>query len=58
MVPDIHLLAPSCGQCGLRILGHGVESNGRMFCCASCAEMKGTHGARDRVDKVSSGKLR
>src|SRR5262245_22141006 len=23
----IQLLAPTCGQCGLRIVGHGIESN-------------------------------
>jgi hypothetical protein len=32
-----HLLAPSCENCGCRILGHGVEVDGHMFCCAHCA---------------------
>jgi hypothetical protein len=45
----IHALAPSCGHCGTRIVGHGVESDGRMFCCAHCAERRGIEGARDRV---------
>jgi len=36
----IQALAPTCEHCGCRIIGHGVESNGRMFCCANCA-----HGA-------------
>ena len=32
-----HLLAPVCEHCKCRVLGHGVEENGRMFCCAHCA---------------------
>lgn len=43
-----HALAPTCGHCGCRILGHGVEAGGLMFCCAHCAEEKGLHGLRDR----------
>jgi hypothetical protein len=35
-------MAPSCGHCGCRIVGQGVEaSDGRYFCCAHCAEMAG-----------------
>jgi len=30
----IQALAPTCGHCGLRMVGHGVEKGGRMFCCA------------------------
>lgn len=33
----IHALAPSCDHCGCRILGHGVESDTGMYCCAHCA---------------------
>lgn len=43
-----HALAPTCEHCGCRILGHGLESGGLMFCCAHCAEEKGLHGLRDR----------
>lgn len=43
-----HALAPTCEHCGCRILGHGVESGGLMFCCVNCAEHKGLHGLRDR----------
>lgn len=46
----IHALAPTCAHCGCRIVGHGVESEGEMFCCAHCAEHAGVTGARDRVD--------
>jgi hypothetical protein len=38
----LHALAPLCGHCGCRIIGHGVEApDGRYFCCARCAEMAG-----------------
>ena len=46
----IHKLAPTCEHCDCRIIGHGVESNGRMFCCASCARHAGVSKAEDRVD--------
>ena len=45
----IHALAPACDHCGCRIIGHGVEDDGRMFCCAHCAQKSGVEGARDRV---------
>ncbi len=45
----IHALAPVCEHCGCRIIGHGVESDGRMFCCAHCAEQTGVTQLRDRV---------
>lgn len=45
----IHALAPSCGHCGVRITGHGLEKNGRMFCCAHCAGAEGVSGVRDRA---------
>jgi hypothetical protein len=33
----IHKLAPVCGHCGCKILGHGMEAQGTMYCCAHCA---------------------
>ena len=30
-------LAPVCEHCSCRIMGHGVEVAGRLFCCAHCA---------------------
>lgn len=44
-----HALAPVCGNCGLKILGHGVESKGVMFCSGNCARVQGHAGLRDRV---------
>jgi Rieske Fe-S protein len=45
----IHAIAPVCEHCGCRVIGHGIEAQGAMFCCAHCAEMEGVEGARDRV---------
>ena len=45
----IHMLAPKCSHCGCRIIGHGVESNGTFYCCASCASMSGVKGLEDRI---------
>jgi hypothetical protein len=44
----IQALAPTCDECGCRIIGHGVEAEGTMYCCAHCAERAGTSGLRDR----------
>jgi hypothetical protein len=46
----VHALAPTCAHCGCRILGHGLEADGRMFCCDHCAESSGVRGLRDRMD--------
>jgi hypothetical protein len=45
----IHALAPKCGHCGCRIIGHGVEADGRYFCCAHCAAEVGVAGIADRA---------
>ncbi|MEX2672559.1 MAG: hypothetical protein WD294_10660 [Phycisphaeraceae bacterium] len=45
----IESMAPRCGHCNCRIIGHGIEGEGRFFCCAHCAESVGVHNARDRV---------
>jgi hypothetical protein len=44
----IHRLAPSCDHCSCRIEGHGVESQGRIFCCVHCANRGGETALRDR----------
>ena len=45
----IHALAPHCKHCDCRIIGHGLEVEGTMFCCEHCAEAEGVHGFQDRV---------
>ncbi len=42
-------LAPICAKCGVRILGHGVERDGTIFCCAHCASEAGVTGLTDRA---------
>ena len=42
-------LAPVCEQCSVKIIGHGVEAAGRVFCCGHCAEQSGAEGIVDRV---------
>ena len=37
----IHAMAPTCEHCGCRVIGHGVEAQGRIFCCANCAHQVG-----------------
>ena len=49
----IATLAPECGHCGCRIIGHGVEAAGRFFCCAHCAKEFGVKGLRDRVEAAT-----
>jgi hypothetical protein len=45
----VYAFAPTCRHCGVRVMGHGVESNGLVFCCASCARHDGVYGLRDRA---------
>jgi hypothetical protein len=45
----IHALAPVCPHCNCRIVGHGVEADGKIFCCVHCACVSGTTQLKDRV---------
>ena len=45
----IHALAPVCPHCHCRVIGHGVEHDGEVFCCAHCAQQEGVTGLRDRA---------
>ena len=45
----IHMLAPVCAHCGVRIVGHGLEKDGHMYCCDHCAEKEGVMELRDRA---------
>lgn len=44
-----HAIAPECAHCACTILGHGVEADGQMYCCASCARHQGEHELTDRA---------
>lgn len=45
----IQLLAPTCDNCGVKIIGHGVEANDTIFCCAHCARQQGVTGLEDDI---------
>jgi hypothetical protein len=45
----VHALAPTCSRCGCRILGHGAEQAGALFCGAHCASAAGVTALRDRA---------
>jgi hypothetical protein len=45
----IHALAPTCAHCGCKVIGHGVEQEDTVFCCASCATQAGVAGLVDRA---------
>jgi hypothetical protein len=45
----IHALAPRCQHCGVTVVGHGVEADGGVFCCAHCAGQEGVTQLRDRA---------
>jgi hypothetical protein len=45
----IHIVAPRCEQCSAQIIGHGVEADGHMFCCAHCAQRVGITALADRA---------
>jgi hypothetical protein len=42
-------MAPMCGHCGCRVIGHGVEAEGTIYCCAHCAQHSGVVGVADRA---------
>lgn len=41
-------LAPECAHCGTRILGHGVEADEGIFCCAHRARKASNADINDR----------
>ena len=45
----IHALAPTCRNCGIRVVGHGVESGAHIYCCAACSRNAGARGLVDHV---------
>ena len=45
----IATLAPECAHCGCRVIGHGVEADGAVYCCSHCAGHEGVKGLVDRL---------
>lgn len=51
----IHLMAPTCGHCGCKVIGHGVQAEGAIYCCAHCArEASGSPQLRDHGSTAES----
>jgi len=48
----IHALAPTCEHCGCKVIGHGVEQEDVIYCCANCAKQAGVEGLKDRGERV------
>jgi hypothetical protein len=45
----IAALAPKCSRCGTRVIGHGVQAYGNIYCGAHCARGEGVDRVKDRV---------
>jgi hypothetical protein len=45
----IHAMAPKCSHCECRIVGHGIEAQDKLYCCAHCARQAGAQGVADRA---------
>ena len=45
----IQAMAPTCAHCGCRVIGHGVEADGSIYCCAHCAQEQGVTELADRA---------
>ena len=46
----IHALAPKCEHCGCRVVGHGMEAHGSIYCCAHCAHVSGVANVVDNAE--------
>lgn len=46
----VHKLAPVCENCGVKVVGHGVEADGVFYCCAHCARQGAQASAAELVD--------
>jgi hypothetical protein len=45
----IYKLAPACAHCNCKIIGHGIEADDIIYCCANCSRQAGVSGAADNV---------
>jgi hypothetical protein len=46
----IHLLAPRCFNCGVSVIGHGVEVDRAIYCSAHCGRSRGEQGLCDHSE--------
>ena len=45
----IQAMAPQCAHCSCKVVGHGIEAQGKIYCCAHCARKSGVQGVSDRA---------
>jgi hypothetical protein len=45
----VNQLAPRCKKCGNLVIGHGMEDDGIIYCCANCAAEDGKGQFVDRT---------
>ena len=48
-----HMIAPRCEHCGCVVLGHGIQADTQIYCCANCASEAGIGAATDNATEVS-----
>lgn len=48
----IEAVAPRCAVCKVHIIGHGVEVEGKFYCCAHCASAGAGPAGDEVVDRV------
>lgn len=39
----VEKLAPRCAHCSVKVIGHGLERSGVVYCCGHCADAEGEH---------------
>lgn len=49
----ITAIAPLCQHCNCAIVGHGLEADGSIYCCAHCARSDGVQAFRDRAPHLA-----
>lgn len=45
----IQAMAPRCAHCHCMVIGHGVEADDVIYCCAHCARHSGENDLKDRA---------
>jgi hypothetical protein len=54
----VHALAPHCALCGCKVIGHGIDEGGRIYCCRHCAATAaegGVEGSAVRREREREG---
>jgi hypothetical protein len=53
----IEALAPRCVHCHTRVIGHGIEARGNIYCCRHCADATDVMPMRDRGEATASQRV-